>query len=154
MTAPLSSTTLLLSEFDIFQLQHPLEVSRVGHEEMGGQHLLNHGAYTRQGQMGLATAPPLVLQKAVGEGGQDHVALPAGQAAAFEMIESELVLEFEVLLLDSPALMGEADQGAERSCGRELHQVVAGAAPARQVPFAEQPDLGGEPPVFAPVVGW
>src|SRR3981081_1792733 len=103
--------------------------------------------------MGLPTAPPLVLQKAVGEGGQDHVALPAGQAAAFEMIESELVLEFEVLLFDGPALMGKAEQRAERGGGGETHKVVAGAVAARQFPFAEQPDFGREPPVFAPVVG-
>ena len=69
---------------------------------MGRQHLLNHGAHARQSQMRLAPAPAFVLEKAVGDRRQDDVALPAGERAALEMIQPDLVLELLVLLLDRP----------------------------------------------------
>ena len=46
------------------------------------------------------------------------VALPPRQAAAFEVIEPDLVFEFLVLLLDRPPLMRQADQRAQRGGGR------------------------------------
>lgn len=42
------------------------------HEEMGGQHLLNHGAHTRERQMRLTTSAAFALEKAVGNRRQDH----------------------------------------------------------------------------------
>jgi hypothetical protein len=60
---------------------------------VGGQHLLNHGAHAREGQLRLVPASRFVLEKAVGDRRQDGVALLPRPAAAFEMIESELVLE-------------------------------------------------------------
>ena len=75
----------------------------MGHEEVRGQHLLNHRAHTRQGELGLSAPSAFVLKKAVGGRRQHDVPLPARQAAPFEVIEPEFVLEFLVLLLDCPA---------------------------------------------------
>ena len=38
-------TTLSVSQFDFFELEHPLQVVRLRHEEMRGQHLLDDGAH-------------------------------------------------------------------------------------------------------------
>src|SRR3954452_16267921 len=89
-----TSTTLSGSHFDVFELQHPLEIVRLSHEEMGGQDFLDDGAHTRQRQMRLTPSTAFALEKAVGESRQDHMALPAGQAAPFEVIEPDLVFEF------------------------------------------------------------
>src|SRR5215213_10688942 len=87
---PAASTTLSDSQSDIFELQHPFEVAGLRHEEMGGQHLLNDGTHARQRERRLSTPAAFVLQKAVGNGRQDDVALPARQAAPLEVIEPEL----------------------------------------------------------------
>jgi hypothetical protein len=47
LTSAVTSTTLSGSHFDVFELQHPLEIVRLGHEEMGGQDFLDDGAHTR-----------------------------------------------------------------------------------------------------------
>ena len=57
-----------------------------------------------------AGAAPCVLQPGVGHGGQHDVAMPADKRAALEVIEPELVLQFQVLLFDRPAVMRQADQ--------------------------------------------
>ena len=75
-----------------------------------GEDLLHDGAHGRKRQSGRATAHPLALDVRVGDGGQDHVMLPAGIRAAFEMVETELALEFLVLLFDGPALMRQRDK--------------------------------------------
>ena len=85
---------------------------RLRHEEMGRQHFLDNGAHAWQGERGLPTSSSFVLEKAVRECGQDNVALPAGQRPAFEVVEANLVLEFLILLLDGPSLMGEPHQRA------------------------------------------
>src|SRR5260221_8880029 len=115
------STTLSVSQFDVFELKHPLQVVRLCHEEMCGQDLLNHRAHARECQMRLAASAPFVLEKAVRDRSQDDVALPARQAAAFEVIEADLVFELLVLLLDGPALMGQGDQRAQRGGGGQSH---------------------------------
>lgn len=74
------------------------------------------------------------------------------QAAAFEVIEAELVLEFLVLLFDRPSLMGQMDQCAQRGRGREIHQVAADALAASEFPFAEQPDFWRESSFRPPIV--
>ena len=147
-----SRTTLSVSQFDVFELEHPLQVVRLRHEEMRGEHFLDDGAHLRQCQRRLPSSPPFGLEKTVGDGREDDMALPARQAAAFEVIESELVLEFLVLLFDRPALMRQLDQGAQRRGGRQIHQVVADAVAARQFPFAEQPDFGRESSLRTPIV--
>ena len=95
--------------------------------------------------MCLSPSPAFVLEKAVGDRRQHDVAFPSRQAATFEVIEPNLVLEFLILLLDSPSLMGEADEGAQRGAGWEIHQVISDAVAVRRFPFAQQPDFGSEP---------
>ena len=75
---------------------------------MGGGHLLDDGALLRQREVRLPSSAPFVLEKTVGEGRQDDMALPSRQAAAFEVIQSELVLEFLVLLFDRLSLVGHS----------------------------------------------
>src|SRR6266540_7484590 len=91
------STTLSLSQFDFFELQHPFEIVRLRHEKVGGQHLLDDGSHAWQSQARLSAAAAFVLQKAVGDSCQYDVTLPTRQGAAFEVIESDLVFEFLVL---------------------------------------------------------
>ena len=88
------STTLSLSQFDFFQLQHPFEIVRLRHEKVRGQHLLDDGSHAWQRQVRLSASAAFVLQKAVGDGCQDDVTLPPRQSATFEVIESDLVFEF------------------------------------------------------------
>ncbi len=78
-----------------------------------------HRASHRQRGQTCVTAPTFVLQPGVRERGQDDMAMPAGKRAAFEMIESEFVLQFLILLFDRPALMRQPDQGAQRRGGRQ-----------------------------------
>jgi len=66
---------------------------RLSHEEMRGQDFLDDGAHPRQAQMGLTQSTAFALEKAVGDGRQDHVPLPSRQAAPFEVIEPDLVFE-------------------------------------------------------------
>src|SRR6266545_8020346 len=107
LLGPAPSTTLSLSQFDFFELQHPFEIVRLRHEKVGGQHLLDDGSHAWQSQARLSASAAFVLQKAVGDSCQYDVTLPTRQGAAFEVIESDLVFEFLVLLLDGPTLMGE-----------------------------------------------
>ena len=55
-------------------------------------------------------AHPLALDIGVSDRRQDHMMLPAGIAAAFEVVEPQFALEFLILLLDGPALMRQSDQ--------------------------------------------
>ncbi len=66
------------------------------------------------------------------------------------MVEAELGFELLILLLDRPALMREPDQLLDRRRGRQVDEEVFDA---RCIPIllAQEPDLGGEPPI-APVV--
>src|SRR4029077_11444530 len=101
-------------QLDVFELEHPLQIMRLRHEEVRRQHLLDDGADTRQREVRLSTPTTFHLEKAVGEGGQDDVSLPPRQTAAFEVVEADLVLELLILLLDRPSLMGETDDRAQR----------------------------------------
>jgi hypothetical protein len=100
-----ASTTLLLSHFDFFEPEHPLHVVRLRHEEVGGEHFLNHGTHAWQRQTRLTTASAFALEETVDDRGQDDVSLPPRQAAPFEVVEPDLVCEFLVLLLDGPSLI-------------------------------------------------
>ncbi len=46
----------------------------------------------------------------LGEGGECDVAVPADVAAAFEMVQSEPVFEFAVVVLDTPTDFREPDE--------------------------------------------
>ncbi len=61
------------------------------------------------------------------------------------MIEPELVLQFLILLLDRPALMGETHERAQRRGRRQIHQVVFGPRFRSEIAFAQQPHFGREP---------
>lgn len=63
------STTLSDLQPDVFELQHPLQVMRVRHEEMRGQDFLDNGTHARQRQSRLAATPAFVLEKTVGDRG-------------------------------------------------------------------------------------
>ena len=95
---------------------------------------------------------PLGLQEVVGDRRQDYVVVPAGERAAFEVVEAEFGLQLLVLLLDRPPVMGDAHDHLERGGHRQVHQVVLGARRGPEVALAEQPDLGGQP-ALPPVVG-
>ncbi len=92
------------------------------HEEVRGQDFLNHGAHLRQRELRLPAAPAFVLQKAVRDGDQHDVTLPSRQAAAFEVVEPDLVFQFLILLLDRPSLVRELHEGAQGRGHREIHQ--------------------------------
>src|SRR3954463_12317442 len=119
-----ASTTLSDSELHIFELQHPVEIARMRHEEVRGEDFLNHGTYARQREASLTSPSTFVLQEAVGQRGQDDVALPARQTAAFEVVETEFVFQFLILLLDRPALVRQLDDRAQRRGRGQVHQVV------------------------------
>ncbi len=98
-----------------------------------------------------ARPPAFGLEKREGHGADDHVVLPAGIRAAFEMIEPEFGLEVLIVLFDRPALMRQPHELRQRGRRRQRDEVVLAAAGRPEAPFAEQPDFGGEPPL--PPVG-
>ncbi|EQD84127.1 hypothetical protein N599_21750 [Saccharopolyspora erythraea D] len=54
---------------------------------------------------------------------QDAVAIPAGQAAAFEVVKAQAVFEFAVVVFDSPAHLGQLHQLTQRCRGSQVgHQ--------------------------------
>ena len=46
----------------------------------------------------------------LGQCGERDVTVPAEVAAAFEMVQTEAVFEFAVVVLDAPADLGQPDQ--------------------------------------------
>ena len=76
---------------------------------------------------------------------------PSRATCALEMIQPDLVLEFLILLLDRPALMGELHQGAQRGGRGQVHQVELRARRRTEIAFAQQPDFGREASL-APIV--
>ena len=75
----------------------------------------------------------------LGQGGECDVAVPAGVAAAFEVVESESVFEFAVVVLDPPADLGESDQLWERGVGGQVRQPVVGGFGLIGRPFGDEP---------------
>ncbi len=86
------------------------------------QNICNHRPGLGKGQ-GVAASPlAFALNEGVRDSGQDDVSMPAGERTPFEMVETQFVFQFGVLLLDRPAVMrlsrrGRADRTA-RSPGR------------------------------------
>jgi hypothetical protein len=107
------------------------------HEEMRGENLRDHGARDGQGRQTRATAAALVLQPGVCEGRQHDVLLPSGERATFEVVESELVFEFLILLLDRPPLVRQLDERFQRGGRRQVDQVVLGARGGSEIALAE-----------------
>src|SRR5262245_36577670 len=120
---------------------------------MSGENLLNDGAYDRQSRRVRTRSFALLLQPRVGQRGQHHVAVPSEIAAALEMIEPELVLQFLILLFDGPPLMRQTDERFQRCRRRERDEVVLRSRSGAEPALAEQPDFRGQP-ACAPVVRW
>ena len=68
---------------------------------------------------------------------------PARLRASVEMIEAEFGCALLVLLLDRPALMGEAHQRLHRRGPRQMDEIGAGRR--AQILFAQEPHLRREP---------
>ena len=60
------------------------------------------------------------LEKREGDGREHDVVRPAPIAPSFKVIESEIVFELLILLLDQPAAAGEGDQLVECRRRRRL----------------------------------
>ena len=52
--------------------------------------------------------------------------MEAAPSTAFEMVEPELVLEFLIIALDTPAQLGEVDEFAEADIGWQRRQPIFG----------------------------
>src|SRR5579875_19788 len=59
-------------------------------------------------------------QECVRDRDQGDVVIPAAVGAAFEVIESESVFEFAVVMLDAPAQLPQPDQLLDRSVGGKV----------------------------------
>ena len=140
-----TSTTLLDSEVDFREFLHGLQVMRSRDEEMRRQDLRDHRPDDRQGRQSSAGASPRVLQPGICQGGERHVAVPPDKRPALEVIQSQFVLQFLVLLLDRPTLMRELDERLERRRRRQRHEVRLDPRRGPEVAFEEHPDFGGEP---------
>lgn len=90
---------------------------------MCGEDLGDHRPCDRQRRELCARATSRVLQPAVRQGRQHHVAMPADKRAPLEVIEPQLVLQFFVLLLDRPSVMRQAHQRSQRRGRRQRDQI-------------------------------
>ena len=81
----------------------------------------------------------------LGEADEGDVVVPAGVAAAFEVVESEAVFEFAVVVFDAPADLGQADQVAQGGVGGQVGQPVVGGFRLAGWPFGQQPAFGQVP---------
>ena len=97
-----------------------MHVTRLGRKQQRGKDFLHDGARGWEGQRRSSRrSHTLALDVGVRNGRQDHVMLPPRIAPTFEVIEAQFALEFLVLLLDGPPLMGQADQRPQRGGGGE-----------------------------------
>src|SRR5512138_2690243 len=71
------------------------------------------------------------------------MSIPPGIGPPFEMIESEFVLQFLVLLLDGPPVMCQSHQRAERRRWRERDEIRFDARGRTEIAFEEDPHLWG-----------
>ena len=78
-------------------------------------------------------------QEPVGSDAQAGVVMKAAPAAAFIVVETELLLELLVIALDAPALMGALDQFFEGSVLGQRRQVVLLRLCRRDGPLDQQP---------------
>lgn len=128
-----------------FRLSHPVHVPRPADEQEAREDLLDDRADLRQRQARTgARSHAFLVQKGIGDRGDDHVMLPAGVRAPVEVIEPEFRFEFLVLLLDRPSLMGRPHQRAQAGCRGQIADVVpvvggGGRGPGRSL--TEQPHV-------------
>ena len=96
-----------------------MHIARFRRKQECGEDFLHDGAHGWKRQSGRTAAHALALNVGVRDGRQDSVMLPTRPCAAFEMIEPELAFEFLILLLDGPALVGQADERLQRGRRRQ-----------------------------------
>ena len=91
-----------------------MHIARFGGKQQRGEDFLHDGAHGRKREPRGATAHPLALDVGVRDGRQHDMMLPTGLRATLEVVEPEFAFQFLILLLDRPALVGQADQRAQR----------------------------------------
>jgi hypothetical protein len=124
-----------------------MHVPWFGRKQQRGEDFLHDRAHGWKRQSGSAAAHALALDVRVGDRREHDVMLPSGVGPPFEVIESQLGLEFLILLFDRPPLMRQFDETTQRCARREVDQVVLEVAVG--FAFAEEPDVPGASP--APV---
>ena len=77
--------------------------------------------------------------EAVGGDAEGSVVVESSPTASFEVVESELVFEFEVVVFAAPAQFVEADEVVEGGGGGEIGEGVLGGRVFARGPFDEQP---------------
>lgn len=98
--------------------------ARFGRKEQRREHLLHDGAHRRKRQSGRAAAHPLALDVGVGDRREHDMRLPPRGRPPFEVIESQLGLEFLIRLFDRPSLMRQFDEAPQPRARREVDQGV------------------------------
>ena len=69
------------------------------------------------------------------------VAVPAGEGAAFEVVQAEAGFQFAVVVLDPPADLGQPDELGDRGVFGQVGQPVVGGLVGFGGPFGQQPAL-------------
>jgi hypothetical protein len=131
----------------------PLHVRGPAGKEEAGEDLLYDRAERRERERGIdRAAHPFFLEKRVRDRADHHVVLPARIGAPFEVIELEFGLEVLIVLFDSPPLMRQSDQRAQRGRRGHRDQVVLGPWRVAEAARAQEPDFGRKSPM-PPVAG-
>src|SRR6202021_948253 len=86
--------------------------------------------------------PPLGDSESLGRDAQRGVMMEAAPSAPFEMPEPDLLLEFLIVALDTPAQLGGIDQIAQRDVFRKRREPVFGWLIFALGPLDQQPLLG------------
>ncbi|ERR1035437_1691028 len=81
-------------------------------------------------------------QEAVGGNAERGMMVESAPGTALEVVEPQLLLEFQEVTLDSPAQLGNPDQLLKRSGGGKVGQPILGRFGAAVGPLDEQPLLG------------
>jgi hypothetical protein len=85
---------------------------------------------------------PFGHQEPIGRNTESSVMMKTPPASSFIMTQAKFLLQFFVIPLDDPAVLGHADQGLEFRLGRERREPVPGRFGFFAGPFDQQPLLG------------
>ena len=77
--------------------------------------------------------------EAIGGDAEGSVVVEPSPGSSFEVVESELVFEFEVVVFDSPAEFVETDEIVEGGGGGQIGERVLGGRFFPRWPFDQQP---------------
>jgi hypothetical protein len=80
-------------------------------------------------------------QEAIGGNTKRGMMVKSAPGTALEVVESQLLLEFKKVVLDSPAQLGSPDQLLKRRGGREVGQPILSRFGAARGPLDQQPLL-------------